>query len=218
MATTAPQVTAAYIAASAAGATAVVGLLATVWNGRWQRSAEMLMSALKQFEGQSQPRSAGIAALRVLSQKRVLKLPWGSVPLPLGAAAAWRSYQETVSELFYRQLLYLFAHGRNRWQSHEIENIIAMTDWLLSGKSLEFDDADKKMHLYGAMTRYLDDWRMIVKAESKRLGSRPDASEKIEERLRKVGDVSAVSRLEGKIAKWEKSLKEAKVSGAGQEN
>ena len=97
------EVLAAWIAAAAAIVAAAVNVYFTLLNETLRRDAEMMVTALGYFEGRSQRRSAGIAALEVLRNR----------------PKAWRNYRETVRQLFYRQLLYLFAHGTNRWEAHE---------------------------------------------------------------------------------------------------
>ncbi len=103
-----------------------------------RRDAELILAALGYFQG-SQRRSVGIAALRVLNNRR-----------------GWNEYQVAVSQLFYRQLLYLFAHAGNRWQAHEISNIEGMTDWLLDGKMPV--DQEMRDQLRAAMARYELTW------------------------------------------------------------
>lgn len=178
---TAPEVVAAYVAAGAAAFSAAVSFFATAWNGRRQRTADMLVSALAQFEGGSQKRSVGIASLRVLSKRRS-RMPLASVPV------GWRAYRDTVSELFYSQLLYLFVHGSNRWESHEIANMTAMADWLLCEGSLRFDDKDDKARLCSAMIRYITDWHTIPEKELGKNGGRPDEA--------------AIKYVERKIGQW----------------
>jgi len=119
----APQVVAAWIAAAAAIVAAAVNIYFTLFNERRRRDAEMMITALGYFEGKSQRRSAGIAALEVLRSR----------------SKAWNEYRETVRQLFYRQLLYLFPHGVNRWETHEVANMEQMAVWLLDGKNASGD-------------------------------------------------------------------------------
>ena len=107
---------------------------------RERRDAELLVTAFQYFK-ESQRRSVGIAALAVLRQR---------------SNEAWTETQGAVRGLFYRQLLYLFAHGRNRWQAHEISNMEAMTEWLLTDDSpLQSPMSDR---LLSAMTSYRNAW------------------------------------------------------------
>jgi hypothetical protein len=175
---TAPEVVAAYVAAGAAAFSAAVSFFATAWSGRRQRAADMIVAALALFEGGSQSRSTGIAALRALSKR-----------------TGWRTYRDTVSELFYSQLLYLFAHGRNRWESHEVANITAMADWLLCEGSLKFEDQGDKDRLCATMIRYVTDWNTIPNKELSKHGGTPDES--------------GVRYLIQKIAQWGPILKGA---------
>src|ERR1044072_3206443 len=113
---------------------------------RGRRDAELLVTALDYFK-ESQRRSVGIAALEVLRRR---------------SNQAWTESQEAVRELFYRQLLYLFAHGRNRWQAHEISNMEGMTERLLkAGSPLEHPMSEQR--LLSAMTRYTEDWNELVR-------------------------------------------------------
>ena len=170
---TAPEVLAAYVAAGAAIVSTAVNYYTVVSSGRKQRAADLIVAALGQFEGGSQKRSAGIAALRVLSR-----------------GPEWHEYRDTVAELFYSQLLYLFAHGRNRWESHEVANMTVMADWLLCEGSLKFDDQGDKDRLCSAMIRYVTDYHnpLVPDKELDKHGGTPDTG--------------AVQYLEEKVALW----------------
>lgn len=141
----AADVTSAWIAAAAAGVTAGFNIVFTLRTERKRRDAELLVHALEYFQG-SQRRGVGIAALRVL-QKR--------------DPATWTDYRETVAYLFYRQLLYLFTDGENRWKAHEISNIEGMAEWLLCDERPRLDSKTWKQmrqHLCEAMTHYEQTW------------------------------------------------------------
>jgi hypothetical protein len=94
---------------------ALFALLTDRRSQKRKRQEDMVLSALEHFGGGSQRRSVGIAALQVV----------------LDRASVEKEYRETVARLYFAQLLYLFVHGSNRWESHEIANIEAMTNWLL---------------------------------------------------------------------------------------
>lgn len=54
----------------------------------------------------------------------------------------------------YRQLVYVLSHGRNRYKAHEVENVIAMVDWLLNDSVLRFNDPDQKYRLAMVLQPY----------------------------------------------------------------
>lgn len=147
----APQVIAAWIAAAAAIGAAMVNIYFTLFNERRRRDAEMMITALGYFEGKSQRRSVGIAALEVLRNR----------------SKAWNEYREAVRQLFYRQLLYLFPHGTNRWETHEVANMEQMTEWLLDGKILPAPSAEMRNRLRLAVERYATDWANLRPEERK---------------------------------------------------
>jgi len=148
----APQVIAAWIAAAAAIGAAAVNIYFTLFNERRRRDAEMMITALGYFEGKSQRRSAGIAALEVLRSR----------------SKAWNEYRETVRQLFYRQLLYLFPHGVNRWETHEAANMEQMAVWLLDGKTLPAIDGHMRNRIHLAVERYETDWANLRADERKK--------------------------------------------------
>jgi len=147
----APQVVAAWIAAAAAIGAAAVNIYFTLFNERRRRDAEMMITALGYFEGKSQRRSVGIAALEVLRSR----------------SKAWNEYRETVRQLFYRQLLYLFSHGVNRWETHEVANMEQMAVWLLDGKTLPAIDEHMRNRIHLAVKRYETDWANLRAEERK---------------------------------------------------
>jgi len=141
---------------------------------RGRRDAELLVTALQYFK-ESQRRSVGIAALTVFR--------WRS-------NETWTESQVAVRDLFYRQLLYLFAHGKNRWQAHEISNMEAMTEWLLTDDSpLQPPKSDR---LLSAMTSYRKAWDDPTTAPHE-------------------ADADAVKYLLKRIEKWQTKLGAAKA-------
>jgi hypothetical protein len=166
-------VIAAWIAAGAAVAVAVVNLVVTLRTERQRRDAELIVAALEHFQGGSQPRSVGIAALKVLDGR-----------------AGWELYRDTVAQLFYRQLLYLFAQGKNRWQAHEISNIEGMTQWLFAGDLPVTLDMRQQLDL--AMERYKKTWK---------------ERQELPEDKRADDDPEAIKHLVGKIAEWQRRLR-----------
>lgn len=178
-AATSGEVTAAVIAAAVAAVVGVANLVGTVLIEQKrrnaertlaaeQRDAELIVAALGYFQ-RSQRRSVGIAALDVLRNRR-----------------AWNEYRGAVSQLFYRQLLYLFAHGENRWQAHEIANIEAMTEWLLDGNMSM--TPDMKCRLSGVMGSYEEAWKEKQRqSEKERREGDPDP-ESVEYLRKRIGD------------------------------
>lgn len=76
-------------------------------------------------------------------------------------AKAWDEYRDTITQLYYRQLLYLFVHGNNRWEAHEVAHMEQMTEWLLDGGVLPPPSETMKERLANAMTSYKQDWEAL---------------------------------------------------------
>jgi hypothetical protein len=175
----APEVKAALIGGAVAGIGVMINNWVVLRNDRkrregearmerGRRDAELLVTALQYFK-ESQRRSVGIAALAVLRQR---------------SNEAWTESQGAVRDLYYRQLLYLFAHGKNRWQAHEISNMEAMTESLLTDDSpLQRPMSDR---LLSAMTRYKTTWDP--------------------KKAPREADVDAVEYLLERIEKWQTKL------------
>ncbi|MDQ0030145.1 hypothetical protein J2S89_001970 [Arthrobacter bambusae] len=143
------SVEAAWIALLGVVVATISSVSVTAWGNRRQRENELVVSALTHLVGGSQERTAGIAALTVLSSR-----------LP---RRRWAKYTPAVGQLLYSQLVYLLLHAGNRGQAHEIANIIAMADWLLSEGTFGFDEARKREHLLGAMESYTKNWPPLIK-------------------------------------------------------
>jgi hypothetical protein len=138
------EVNAAWIAAAAAAIVAGVNGYLGVRAGRRQRDTDLMVNALTHFVGGSQERSAGIAALRVLRG-------------PTGRDSRnWRRYGSAVGTLFSSQAIYVLSAGGNRWQAHEVANVIGMVEWLLKDRNLAIDVASNEP-LTRAMMKYCDD-------------------------------------------------------------
>jgi hypothetical protein len=133
---------------------------------RIQLLADMTSRGLGFFGGGSQKRSIGIAALRIVEQDE----------------GAWLHYRDAVASLLYAQLLYLFAHGENRWESHEIANIVSMTDWLIDRAAFSELSADRKDLLIEEMTAYGTDAKSHEKSP-------------------------AINNIVGKLAGWQSRLR-----------
>ena len=82
---------------------------------RRQQFLAMTTTAISYFTGRSQPRSVGIAALRIVRSYN----------------QEWPLYQEAIRDLLQKQLIYLLAHGDNRWEAHEVANMEDMGDWII---------------------------------------------------------------------------------------
>jgi hypothetical protein len=60
--------------------------------------------------------------------------------------------------LLYRQLVYLYSHGTNRWAAHEIANIAGMTELLLTDSTLSNEiTLTMRQRLLAAMATYKHD-------------------------------------------------------------
>lgn len=149
-------VIAAWIAAGAAALSAAVNAYFIASSGRRQQENELVVSALEHFVGGSQERTAGLAALKVLSGGggslpsdaskaqprpgswvRSWTRPWFASHAKR-SRARWSRYAPAVGQLFYSQLIYVLCHGGNRWRAHEIANVVAMVDWLITDEMLAF--------------------------------------------------------------------------------
>jgi hypothetical protein len=108
---------------------------------RKERMSATLVTALGYFTGGSQNRSVGIAAIRGLQEKWVIGT----------------EYRDTLVALLRGQLLYLLAHGSNRWESHEVGNIQAMVEMYLDLESRGSSSHGMKQ-LADAMDRYRLEW------------------------------------------------------------
>lgn len=108
---------------------------------RRERASSSLVTALGYFTGGSQNRSVEISAIRGLEGKKDLG----------------EQFRNTVVPLFRGQLLYLLAHGSNRWESHEVGNIREMmTIYLELAPGCA---SSKDMREVGnALQRYRDEW------------------------------------------------------------
>jgi hypothetical protein len=176
-------VIAAWIAAGSAVILAAVDLIYRFYAGRRDQDRRMFITALEHFQG-SQRRSVGIAGLTVLRDRR----------------KAWGSYRDTVRQLFYSQLLYLYAHGSNRWQEHEIANIIEMTRWLFNDKYLGPLPEHMKESLLSVMKTYAS-----------------QDFDSLDPDVKKHGSKSGVKRLQEHISKdWKPKLEKATGSSKSQ--
>lgn len=161
------EVYAAFIAAAAAVAVAAGDLVDRHTVERRRRESEMLVAALDHFK-ESQRRSVGIATLAVLQNGKT-----------------WKDNRGTIQQLFYLQLVYLYEHGQNRWQAHEIANIEMMTSWLLEPSYLGPPAENMKEPLCNSMSVY-----------------RSQQFAKLDDDVMKKASQAAVTRLQGRIDKW----------------
>jgi hypothetical protein len=71
------------------------------------------------------------------------------------AEEEWRLlYRETTITILCGQLLYLYTYGSNRFEIHELANIITMTDWLLSDQLILFMSLEQRGSLLEAMMKF----------------------------------------------------------------
>jgi hypothetical protein len=133
-------VLAAWIGAAVSITAALVGAWTSVMVGNRQRSADLIAAALNNMGGRTQPRSAGLAALMAM-RGHLDKQP------SISHRWSWNTYGQAVGQQLFRQLVYLLSHRSEEYSNHEIENIIAMMNWLTSDKYLEFTDSGQRQRL-----------------------------------------------------------------------
>jgi hypothetical protein len=138
------------ISAAAIGAafTLVVGLVAAVTalaTSRKERAGMLIIAAMEHMVGGSQQRSAGLATLAVLRGRSAV--PWRFL-----SRRAWREYAPSVGQHLFRQSIYVLHHGSRRYYAHEIENVIAMVDWLIDDDELS---PEQRARLLSALDEYL---------------------------------------------------------------
>jgi hypothetical protein len=113
-----------------------------------------MVSALTHFVGGSQQRSAGIAALSALRGRN---------------ARGWRSYSPAISKLFYLQLLYVLQDGQNKYEAHEVANIVQIGGWLFDEASSLRDALPLDSIKADSLIRAIDFW-LAGAADCKKLG------------------------------------------------
>jgi hypothetical protein len=101
--------------------------------------------------GGTQERSAGAAALMAM------RGPIDRRPRRVDRSG-WTIYGPAIGQQLYRQLIYVLNLGKGNDAAHEIENIIAMTDWLLGDKvRLGFTDRGQMHRLAVSIKAYQKD-------------------------------------------------------------
>lgn len=138
----------------------IASLAITAWGNRRERENELVVAALTHLVGGSQERTAGLAALTILSGSNPYPHTESNAAAPHSrrsrrAQRHWGRYAPAVGQLIYAQLMYLLLHASNRHKAHEIANIIAMADWLLRDGSFRFEHARQRAHLRRAMDSYV---------------------------------------------------------------
>ncbi|MFD7626265.1 hypothetical protein ACFV7Q_09485 [Streptomyces sp. NPDC059851] len=146
-----PQENAAWIALAGV---LVTGALALRSSHR-QRADQLVTAALSHMGGGTQERSAGVAALRAF--RGPIGRGWfGRTRRPrLFWRLDWKRYAPAVREQLFRQLVYVLTHGRQRFHAHEVENAMAMIEWLLDDELLEFCESGKRVRLAEAIDAYV---------------------------------------------------------------
>ncbi len=135
-------VIAAFITSGFAILLTLVSAYVTIWSSHRQRAVDLVAVALSHMGGGSQARSAGVAALMAL--RGPLNRTPGRFRNP-----GWAIYGPAVGQQLFRQLMYVLNHGSRKFHTHEVENVIAMADWLLrDNKTLKFDDAEHAEQRY----------------------------------------------------------------------
>ena len=107
------------------------------------RDTELVVTALGHLGGGSQDRAAGLAALRALKSL---------------TGTRWPEYGEVVGQLLHTQMMFVLTRGRNRWEAHEVANLMNMSTWLDSDATTLAFDANMRLRLKQAMETYVADW------------------------------------------------------------
>lgn len=107
------------------------------------REAQLVIGALDHLIGGSQERTAGLAALRVLSETT--------------DDLRWATYKPAITDLLSVQAQYVLTGGRNRWEAHEIANVRTIASWFLQGNGWTGDAAEVS-RVRTAAERYISDW------------------------------------------------------------
>lgn len=143
----APEVEAAVIAAGVSLVVAAVSAYFTIWSTHRQRTVDLIVAALEHMTGGSQERGAGLAALRALRGRQS--------KAHIFERLAWKPYGPVVGQQLYRQLIYVLNYGRNKYEAHEIENVIVMLDWLTKDELLLGScDPAQRRRLSASLTNY----------------------------------------------------------------
>jgi hypothetical protein len=146
-----PAVLAALIAAGVAVVAALISTYLTIWGTLRQHAVDLVVAALSHMGGGTQERSEGIAALMAL------RGPIDHQPRRVDRGG-WARYGPAVGQQLYRQLIYVLNHGKDNEASHEIENLIAMVDWLLYDNTLlAFTDRGQMHRLAVSIKAYKRD-------------------------------------------------------------
>jgi hypothetical protein len=146
-----PAVLAALITAGVAIVAALFSAYLTIWGTLRQHTVDLVIAALSHMGGGTQERSEGVAALMAMR---------GPINRKLRRVDrdGWARYGPAVGQQLYRQLIYVLYHGEKRETAHEIENVIAMTDWLLYDQVLlGFTDHGQMCRLAAAIKAYKGD-------------------------------------------------------------
>jgi hypothetical protein len=143
-----PAVVAALITAGVAVVAALASAYLAVWGTIRQHAVDLVVAALSHMGGGTQERSAGVAALMAM------RGPIDREPSRVDRGG-WTIYGPAIGQQLYRQLIYVLNLGRGNDAAHEIENIIAMTDWLLGDKArLGFTDPGQMHRLAVSIKAY----------------------------------------------------------------
>ena len=142
-----PEVEAAIIAAGVSLVVAAVSAYFTIWSTHRQRTVDLIVAALEHMTGGSQERGAGLAALQALRGRQS--------GAHIFERLAWKPYGPVVEQQLYRQLIYVLNYGRNKYEAHEIENVIEMLNWLTEDESLVKSlKPEQRKRLSDSLARY----------------------------------------------------------------
>jgi hypothetical protein len=146
-----PAVVAALITAAVAVLAALASAYLAVWGTKRQHAVDLVVAALSHMGGGTQERSAGVAALMAM------RGPIDRKPRRVDRGG-WTIYGPAIGQQLFRQLIYVLNLGKRKHAAHEIENIIAMTDWLLGDKvRLGFTDLGQMHRLAISIKAYKGD-------------------------------------------------------------
>jgi hypothetical protein len=174
-----PEVSAAWIGAAAVAISLVVSIYTTRWVRKQETASarvattaqtaiadlatktqlaisaksgdtDLFVAAFDHLRKSSQERAVGLAALRLLEQTTGLR---------------WTDYRSSVGQLLHTQLVFVLTRGRNRWEAHEVENMINMASWLATDGDHLGLGPDRRRRLEQAMHSYVDGWRAGARHE-----------------------------------------------------
>jgi hypothetical protein len=141
------QIVAAWISAAFAVLVGGIAALVAVSIHRREQVAQIIIAALEHMGGKTQERSAGLAALDVMTHRAKRRA--------IALRRVWKVYSPAVGRQLFRQLTYVLNYGENRCKDHEIENLIVMFGWLLDDNRFQFDALEERSRLRDSLEKYV---------------------------------------------------------------